>query len=298
MTVEDVFDLSDVDTEDCSTSKTDTDLSEDDAPKSYTQYENRYVAFIDILGFKELIKLSATNEHSDSERNSEAHSVSAIFNALDQNFSSINETYEQISRDTESPDLRFNTFSDFVVISSNLTHAGLDALVFSVWFVIREWLSKGFISRGGISKGKVVHRNYEEGKAPIIFGPAYISAYQLESEIADYPRVILSKDVRIIHSEIKQNGEGTIHALEKLVRQHDDGPHWIDIFSHMRQDGFDKLSIEVRPEAEQYSKILKQHMDDGSDNPKLYRKTRWLVDRFNEAISSTDYADLEIPIQI
>jgi hypothetical protein len=297
MTAE-IFDLSNLDTGESSTTKSDADLSEDDVPRSYDKYEERYVAFIDILGFKELIKRSEKELAHDCGADDRLHSVSAIFNALYFNLSSINDTYQIISHDTQSPDLRLNTFSDFVIISSNPTPPGLDALIFAVWSVITEWLSKGYISRGGISKGKIVHRYYEDGRAPIVFGPAFISAYLLETEIADYPRVVLSKDVRLIYSEIKQNGEGTIRALQKLVRQHDDGPHWIDIFGHIRKDGFDKLAQDMRTEAEQYARTLKQHLDEGSDNPKLYRKTRWLVERFNEAIISTTYADLEISLQI
>lgn len=294
----DIFDLSKLLPDASSATKSDADLSEDDVPKSYNEYEQRYVAFIDILGFKELIKRSDKEPDNDREGENRPHAVSAIFNALDFDLSLINDTYKKISPGTESPDLRLNTFSDFVVISSKLTPAGLDSLVFAVWRVVTEWLSKGYISRGGISKGKVVHRDYEERKSPIVFGPAFVSAYTLEQEIADYPRVVLSKEVRLVYSEIKQNGAGTIHALQKLVRQHDDGPHWIDIFGHIRKDGFDKLSEDVRDEAQQFANALKQQLDEGSDNPKLYRKTRWLVDRFNEAINSTRYADLEISLQV
>jgi hypothetical protein len=293
---DDIFDLSKLLPDDGSVTKSDADLSEDDVPKSYNEYEQRYVAFIDILGFKELIKRSEKEEPNENENR--PHAVSAIFNALNFDLSSINATYKKISLGTESPDLRLNTFSDFVVISSKPTPGGLDALVFAVWFVVTEWLSKGYISRGGISRGKVVHRGYEEGKSPIVFGPAFVSAYTLEQEIADYPRVVLSKEVRLVYSVIKQNGEGTIHALQKLIRQHDDGPHWIDIFGHIRKNGFDKLAEDVGDEAQQFADALKHQLDEGADNPKLYRKTRWLVDRFNEAIISTRYEGLKISLQV
>lgn len=290
-----VLDLKKLGSENKFSAKSEVDLSEDDVPRSYEGYEERYVAFIDILGFKDLIKFSANNSVNDFGNSH--YSVSVIFNALDLDLSPINKTYEDISKVNDSPGLRLNTFSDFVIISSKLTPVGLDAIIFAVWSVITEWLSKGFISRGGIAKGKLVHRDYEKGKSPIVFGPAFIAAYQLESEIADYPRVILSKDVRLEYSQLKENGEGTIHALQKLVRQNNDGPHWIDIFGHVRNDGFDKLTVALQ-EVEQYANILKRHLNECADNPKLYRKSRWLVDRFNEAIESTQYSDLNIPLQI
>lgn len=185
-----IFNFPNSDEEDQQLSEQDAERSEEDAPRQYTCYHERYVAFIDILGFKELIRLSEKEEETPGSKPSHLH-VSSIFNALDWGsslVSSVKELYEE-----NPPDLKFSTFSDFVVITSDASRTGLEAIVLAVWRITSDWLSKGYISRGGIAKGKVVHKGADEGGPPIIFGPAYISAYKLESEIADYPRVILSK---------------------------------------------------------------------------------------------------------
>lgn len=272
-------------------SEADADLSEDDAPRAFTHYEERYVAFIDILGFTELIGLSV-KEGNPQDPEPPRHHVSAIFNALDLDRTLIEDAYNSKSGST-LPGLEFSTFSDFVVVTSEPSPVGLDAITFTVWRIISDWLSKGYISRGGIAKGKVIHRGARNGRPPIVFGPAFISAYKLESEIADYPRVILSKEVREDYIAATSPPCENVIGLPSLVRKNDDGPHALDIFTHFRTNGF-SLSDDQRQEALQHHKALTQNLLHGSDTPKLYRKTLWLVHQFNEAISDTRYADLKI----
>lgn len=166
-------------------------LAEDDAPKGYAEYEERYIAFIDILGFKELILESA-----------KAHpriAPSTIYNALDIHPQAVQDFFFSLSdlpaAQHDCADLRVHTFSDFVVASCRKTDLGLCLLLFLCWHVTSDWLSKSFLSRGGITIGKVIHR-ISEGNAPLVFGPAFVQAYTLESEVADYPRIVLSKEVR------------------------------------------------------------------------------------------------------
>lgn len=49
---------------------------------------------------------------------------------------------------------------------------------------------KGFLLRGGITIGEIVH----DGEC--VFGPALNRAYELESQIAKYPRFVLDPDIK------------------------------------------------------------------------------------------------------
>lgn len=248
------------------------------------------MAFIDILGFKEIVRQS----RNQSDKNSTS-SLNSIFNALNLSFEGLTKDYDSRAG-VSSSDLRVNTFSDFVVISCHATEAGLDLLIFVVWCVVRDWLSKGYLSRGGIAKGPVIHVGGDKNSPGMVFGPAFIDAYTLEQEVADFPRVVFSKAVRADLAEYRANGQETIQAIKKLVSKCNDGPTCIDTFGHLRRDGFEFLGNDHREEAMQFHKTLTQQIDHGADMPRWYRKTVWLVSQFNEAVAGTDYAGRTVRI--
>lgn len=269
------------------TAELDDSLLEDDVPSGGEVYDERYVAFIDILGFKEIIRKSR-------DVSAQGHwSISSIYSALNLSFDGFEKDYITKFQKSDS-DLKVTTFSDFVVISTQTSEAGLDLLIFVVWCVIRDWLSKGYLSRGGITRGNVIHHSSLGTKPGLIFGPAFIEAYVLEQEVADYPRVVFSKDVRSDLNTYQKDEQRTISAIKTLVHRCSDGPQCIDNFGHLRKDGFSFIGDTHEEEALQFNKALLSQLDYGADMPKWYRKTYWLVEKFNEAIRNTAYADKTI----
>jgi hypothetical protein len=287
--VDDVFDFSDVPEND----EAIPTQGEDDAPRTADKYEERYVAFIDILGFKELIASSAREESSISP--------SMIFNALDIRHQSIENNFSDLlgtERSCDSTvDFKVHSFSDCVVASCSRSPLGLGLLLFFCWQISSDWLSKGFLSRGGLTRGKLIH-NTNEGGAALIFGPAFNQAYKLESEIADLPRLIFSREVREDHLAIKQDPAPENIRLKAvsiaLVEQFADGPTGIDIFAHLRSGGFDASTQSYDGDANQYKLALASHLNDACDTPHFFRKIKWLVERFNNAIAKTRYADKHV----
>lgn len=278
---------------------------EDDAP--VTGYEDRYVCFIDILGFKELINASAAGNPSITP--------SMIFNALMIRHGSIERSFCNLAglagggslgsmmnragtastgRLAQSAsDLRVHSFSDCVVGSTPHTPQGLALLLYFCWQISSDWLSKQFLSRGGITSGQLIHR-LSQGGAPLIFGPAFNQAYRLESELADYPRIILSRQVRLDHQAMLADAAGQRPALvevaRSLVQVFDDGPAGLDIFCHLRNKGLDTGKQVFADDAQQYQLALRKHMADACDTPHFFKKVLWLVGRFNTAILHTPYA--------
>jgi hypothetical protein len=269
----------------------DDEEAEDDAPPSVEEYEQRYVAFIDILGFKELIRDSArASSHGPAK-------LTSIFNALNLNFDGFKKDYNEKSQSgKEDADLRVNSFSDFVVVSSLATKSGFNLLLFVIWCVARDWLSKGYLCRGGIAKGSVIHIGGTNGNPGMVFGPAFIEAYQLEQDIADFPRIVLSKSVRVDAGDFRPDTKNEFSIFGKLITKCNDGPMCIDLFAHLRRNGFDFLGTEHPVEAKQFQATLKAQLDHGADIPKWHRKTSWLVNCFNEAITDTDYAGKKVNI--
>jgi hypothetical protein len=258
---------------------------EDDTPKGLSEYDERYIAFVDILGFKELISKSV----------SDPASVGALISALDITATSPSIVLDQVGVSAQDIDLRLHTFSDFVVASTKPTSGGLAVLAYVVWQLSNSWLSSKLLCRGGITKGKVLHRVSNGGVPPMVFGPAFIEAYLLESGVADFPRVILSKSARNDWKEYSKLGK-LGNKLPLLIHRCEDGPHCIDTFCHLKRDGFDLVSSEVPTETKQMQQALMHHLDETAENPSTHRKSLWLTKKFNAAVLHSRYGDLKIEI--
>src|SRR5690606_30140761 len=109
-------------------------------------------------------------------------------------------------------------------------------ILFIAFDISREWLSKKYLSRGGIARGKVLHR-IEQGAAPMVFGPAFLEAYELESQVADVPRVVLSQTVRKECACLAEQEDKLGQFVRQVIRRCNDGPSCIDVFAHLRSTG-------------------------------------------------------------
>lgn len=84
---------------------------------------------------------------------------------------------------------------------------------------VMEAFKKGFMVRGGMVKGQMMHKI--DGP---VFGPALVKAYLLENSAANYARVLVHKDV-----------------FEFLKQNDKDG--WVDKWVECGSDGFKEISI-------------------------------------------------------
>lgn len=165
-------------------------------------FEERAVAFIDILGFKNIVNLAA----SDSRKQNELGKlISLLSNAVPQLnlMLHINVPKEIIPE--------YIYISDCIILSTPLlskergNHRGLSILVMRVIQIANLMRSNGYLIRGGISVGQVWHSESN------IVGPAYQEAYKIETETV-VPRVVLSSAAREIW--IKTEGHGNSMCLD------------------------------------------------------------------------------------
>jgi hypothetical protein len=259
---------------------------EDDVPKDLAEYEDRVIAFIDILGFSELVRSSANNPQT-LRRLSQALLISP-----------------QLADDlpataAEHSAARIHTFSDFVVVSHERTPQGLSAVIYLSWQISKDWLSKGFLPRGGIAVGKLIHRthNGNTSAAPMVFGPAFLDAYGVESGIANVARIAFHSTARRFREDVLNAGEladAESNIINGLVSRCEDGPHAIRMFSHLSNSGFTMLNSDVRAEAKQFQEELQLRLKNDADNPAHYAKVFWLAREFNNAIAETINNDLRV----
>jgi len=143
-------------------------------------YQNRIVAFIDVLGFSDLVYSKDT--------------------AL------ITKYFDYVLEDSVAyiKKFKFNyhLISDSIVITTLAHRENLKSLLLFLSSLQSKLLFEGILVRGAISSGDI----YSNKKMNILVGPGLINAYKLESK-SIYPRVILDRNL------INEFSEGTSDAL-------------------------------------------------------------------------------------
>lgn len=228
-----------------------------------TNYQERIVAFVDILGFSAMIAKSESDE-AEYKR---------IKRALD--------TIQNVKNHADNSVTKVSTFSDSIVISYPTTgRSSLFYILIDLVHLQLELLQQGILVRGGIAKGKVRHVK------EMVFGPAMVAAYDLESKYAVYPRVIVEKDVvdweKENYRKQKYGSEFDIQDLDGLLKRDDyNDVYYIDILKQYQEanylEDFEMMLYNV------HSTII-----DGlkNKNKSVVMKYIWLKNYFNDTISS------------
>ena len=168
-------------------------------------YSKRIVTFIDVLGFKNHIDKSIGNNNYAQHLLSVMKRIANIKDENDNGILSQKELGKEVT-----------VFSDCIVISYPLENEG--SLFFILLDIIHIQLDLYFakiVIRGGVTIGDLYHDDN------IVFGPAMVEAYRLESKVAKYPRIIIEKDVLIEGIEkttpSRHDFEMEIEYLDKIL---------------------------------------------------------------------------------
>jgi len=194
-------------------------------------YEQRLVLFMDILGFKQITE-DAVNDPGIIER------VKRAVKMMTENF---NESAHQSSRVVTQ-------FSDSIVVSIKVEEeSGVFWLIADLAHIVLNMTLRGFLVRGGIAIGDLVHSE------DVIMGPAMNEAYRLESQIAQNPRVILSKEVLELSKLYRKDGhspEEEENYVKGFLKEDDDGHYFLDFLS------IDSVIVAAGAEIQEYTPYL------------------------------------------
>lgn len=237
-------------------------------------YEERYVAFIDILGFKELIRRSETDPSILERLLRILERVNEIANLKTSAKS------RGAEKDGESS-FQFSTFSDSVLLSTRKSRDGAVRIVAMTSLICTQLIQEGILCRGAISSGKLIHTD------KVVLGQGLIHAYQLESGAAIYPRIVLDDSIVEV-----------LPVSSKLVRRDFDGVCHLHIFDKGLLKHTNQVLNELNPDIEEdYFAATRSEIDHSirnAPNLAIKAKVTWLVQYFNEYA-----ADLEMePISI
>jgi len=189
----------------------DMDISSRTTVTNPTSYNKYYIAFLDILGFKDLIK-NKENAVSFMDQSLIAKSRLDLLAHFCERISALN--------------LNGILMSDSVVIT---IRADIENALRKLLVTVAEinGMLNGAITRGAISYGDLYHQNN------VIFGPSFITAYQLQEFRAVYPRIIVnSSDVKLISRLSSSNKK----IMDKYFLLDDDNEIFFDYLSYLRDE--------------------------------------------------------------
>jgi len=174
------------------------------------KYEEKYCAFIDILGFRGIVK-------SLSKDDTTLETLKALLTKIQKPL--------EIKTRAKSWDTEFSvqSISDALAISTLVSDTGLLQILFAVESLTEELLREGYFIRGALVKGLLYHDE------KMVFGDALVKAYELESTVVRFPRVMVTRDVV---QDIDRYGAeyGTRkNPYQYRVSQAPDGPHYIHV---------------------------------------------------------------------
>ncbi|WP_143483759.1 hypothetical protein [Hydrogenovibrio sp. SC-1] len=166
-------------------------------------YKKRLTAFIDILGFSQLVQEIDIQESNGEER----------FNSI---LTLLKELKSREKPENANEAIEITAFSDSIVISVANSKKALFTVLWNVAWLQSSLMKSGYLCRGGISFGELHHKD------GIVFGKGLIEAYKIESSLAVYPRIVVS-------DEIQEKCNGSLKDV--FLVESDDGLSHVDPFS-------------------------------------------------------------------
>ncbi|WCB33603.1 hypothetical protein PGW91_05310 [Fusobacterium nucleatum] len=232
-----------------------------------TVYKDRYIVFIDILGFKDIVNKSNNDNKKAEEILENLKCIERIKKENDEIFK-----LTSINR-------RVTIFSDSIIISYPLLHSESGcflSLVLDIIYITIELLDKGVYIRGGMTYGKLYHENN------ICFGPAMVEAYSLEQE-AIYPRIIIDK--KTIEKALESPGLDrypiTFEEIKNLIKI-EDNIYYIDFLSNAPDE------IEEEEKVNNFFSNIKKnitsHLNNKDYSEEVLKKYKWFVNYYNNSI--------------
>lgn len=220
-------------------------------------YREKYVAFIDMLGFSDLVRGSIKS----------AAEQATIVEAI--------ERLKDTACSNPATGLIVTYFSDCLVISSSRTPAGLIGMLQSIKTIAENLLVVDVLLRGGLTVGSIHH------DAQFMFGPGMLEAYDMECCKAKHPTILVSPQVK---SDVDDAGLSCllIHDTAEPDRHY---VHYLISFSTYDPTPRNGLLILDDP-ARLIRHFIARRLD--RDDGPIRAKAEWLERYWNETVGTAE----------
>lgn len=254
------------------------------------KYAEKYVAFIDVLGFKNLLRDEGDDATNVSRlfdtivKSKETISKTMRFTHKRHPIKSIEEAYAKEKSDVDLyqcydaaiKDLVIKIVSDSIVLAVPVCDDfGFTVIVDACTYIAHQLLdfAGGFFVRGAIVRGKVY---FEEES--VFFGEAFVRAYELEEKSCIYPRIIY-EDNWEDYPYMDSFGRTLLHCGE-------DG--WGDI-DYIGNYVGTRADVWFEDHEERLSSIIECGLRKNASRPEISAKYRWVktqVERARDYVSA------------
>lgn len=193
------------------------------------EYKDCYVAFMDLLGFKELINTRSCEE------------IASIFDEIKKR-DLFNLNIKGLGQQplVSPEEIHYKVMSDSIIIfiDSSVTHALFDLILTCLYFQMRMLnMVAPVLVRGGISRGGIYYDR------DVVFGQGLVNAYLLESKHAKYPRVIIPTELVEPRDLLDIDKDATTllmgFLLQKFFDEYYSINYVIPYLTFYRKDGYD-----------------------------------------------------------
>lgn len=217
-------------------------------------YPEKLVAFLDILGFKELIL---------QDKPKALKSISLIDDRIRHVLNVLYENYGKI----------FSTklFSDCICLSCEYTFENIFYILYELAFIQFYLSINGIFLKGALSRGKHFENDI------MIFSEGLIRAYELE-QAAIYPRIIIDKELIYQIKEDHQSYFPIYIGFTKtdFLIQSPDGRYIVDYLNMLYEEGMDQHG-----ELECHKNIIVEQIKDNFSDSNIIGKYQWLSEYHN-----------------
>ncbi len=216
-----------------------------------SDYPQKLVAFLDILGFRGLVTQNPSLA-LQSIRLIDGHLTHVL----------------SVLKDTHAEAFSTKLFSDCMCISCDDTPENLFYIIFEAAFIQHLFSLSGIFIRGGISRG-----NHFENER-VIFSHGLLNAYALE-QTASYPRVLV--DELLIDAILRDDDTYTPYYTDfrtrDFVMKAPDGFHFVDYLHLLRLEGMDDVA-----DLTQHRRSIESTITRYPQDTKVVRNCRWVAE--------------------
>lgn len=183
------------------------------ARKKAATYQQRIILFVDFLGFKAHVNRTV----------SDLEFLGKLVRAMDR-IGKIGEDDRKFQKSQ-----RVTQFSDCVVVSYLVDEeSAVFWLLNEIAYCVIDLAERGFLIRGALTVGSLLHTKQH------IVGPAMVKAYELESQVAKYPRILIDKQVLKAAAKARNemhSGKEEANYVKDFMTEDDDGSFYFDYVS-------------------------------------------------------------------
>lgn len=248
------------------------------------------IAFVDILGFKELVR-NAKTEGKSQELFTDFHEVLSIWFNRIENFHK--EIFEMPYIGSKKDRYKIRIFTDCVLIGCPISKSGCNYnfiegcyeffdILSTLYLFQSEMVNQGYFVRGAIAVDELYMDDV------IIYGNGVTEAYEAESKHAKYPRIILTESAKDMFMEIDKSftRQGHKNYLNPYLNRDSDGQLFLNYLESIK---IGESDYEFVNELEKHKQIVEGNLSRYYGNPHILEKYIWAANYHNYFCNQPPY---------